>query len=289
MRAGIRPEAGTASPAAAARRSRASVVDPDRFVADHRDVVHRVRAEEQSAPSLLELDDPVDRLLLEITVADGQRLVDDQHVGIDVRGDRESEPEHHARRVGLDRPREEFPELGELEDLRHSPANLGVGKTEQSGVDAGVLVSRKLRVESHSEIEDRGHVAPGLERSLRRGGRPGDDLQQRRFPRAVLADETETLAPLELERDPGQRPEITVPPGTGDRLDQPVGRAGVDLVRLPEVPRGDRDVHLPGCSLPGLLDVPPKARFGVVILMVVRNAPQKATARVAPGRRIPYR
>ena len=52
-------------------------------------------------PSSLELVDPVEALALERLVADRQHLVDEQHVGVDVHGDREAEAHVHARGVVL--------------------------------------------------------------------------------------------------------------------------------------------------------------------------------------------
>ncbi|MHB8913391.1 MAG: hypothetical protein ACYC4I_00005, partial [Minisyncoccota bacterium] len=47
-------------------------------------------------------------LLLELGIADGEDLVDDEYVGLHVRGDRESEADVHAARVVLDGRVEEF-------------------------------------------------------------------------------------------------------------------------------------------------------------------------------------
>ena len=67
-----------------------------------------------AAPELAEL---VEALVREAFVADGEHLVDEQHVGIDVDGDGEAEPHVHAGRIGLDRRVDELPQLGEVDDL----------------------------------------------------------------------------------------------------------------------------------------------------------------------------
>ena len=56
-------------------------------------------------------------LLLEVRVADGEHLVDEQDLGLEVRRDREREAQVHARRVALDRRVEELRRPGELDDL----------------------------------------------------------------------------------------------------------------------------------------------------------------------------
>ena len=53
----------------------------------------------------------------EALVADGQHLVDEQHVGVDVNRDREAEAHVHPRRVGLDRRVDEVVHLGEVDNL----------------------------------------------------------------------------------------------------------------------------------------------------------------------------
>ena len=78
-----------------------AVVEDDGAVADRPDLVGVVRDEQDRPPLLLEGPDPVQALGLELLVADGQDLVDDEHVGVDVDGDREAEPDVHARGVEL--------------------------------------------------------------------------------------------------------------------------------------------------------------------------------------------
>ena len=56
-------------------------------------------------------------LALESLVADREHLVDEQDVGVDVDGDREPEPDVHARGVVLDRLVDERLDPGEVDDL----------------------------------------------------------------------------------------------------------------------------------------------------------------------------
>ena len=62
--------------------------------------------------------------LLERRVADGEHLVDDQDLGIDVDRDGEAETHEHARRVVLDRGVDEPLEPGELDDLVEAPVDV---------------------------------------------------------------------------------------------------------------------------------------------------------------------
>src|SRR4051812_33512605 len=81
----------------------AAVIEPQRAAADRADVIQAVRAEENGLPLFLELANLVHTLLLKMAVADGERLVDNENVRIDVDRNREREPHVHPRGVRLDR------------------------------------------------------------------------------------------------------------------------------------------------------------------------------------------
>ena len=56
-------------------------------------------------------------LLLELSVSDGQHLVDDEDLGVEVRSHGKRESHVHAARVALHRRIEEATDLAELDDL----------------------------------------------------------------------------------------------------------------------------------------------------------------------------
>ena len=60
--------------------------------------------EHHRAAAGLQLPHPGDALVLELLVAHGQHLVDQQHVGVGVDDEGEPEAQAHARRVGRQRP-----------------------------------------------------------------------------------------------------------------------------------------------------------------------------------------
>ena len=92
-------------------------VHPHRAITEPLDEPERVRHEDDRLPAALELRDLVEALVRETLVADGEHLVDEEDVGIDVHGDGEAEAHVHAGRVGLDRGVDELLEPGELDDL----------------------------------------------------------------------------------------------------------------------------------------------------------------------------
>ena len=86
----------------------------------------RVGDEQDGLAAAPELRELVEALVREALVADGEHLVDQQHVGIDVNRHGEAQPHVHARRVGLDRRIDEVLELGELDDLVEPLADLAL-------------------------------------------------------------------------------------------------------------------------------------------------------------------
>ena len=75
-------------------------------------------------PSSLSCWNSLQALLLERGVADGEHLVDQQHVGVDLDRHREREPHEHPRRVVLELEVGELLELGELDDRVEALARL---------------------------------------------------------------------------------------------------------------------------------------------------------------------
>ena len=81
-------------------------------------------------------------LALEGFVADRQHLVDQEHVGVDVDGHRERQPDVHAGRVVLHRLVDEGPDTGEVDDLVEASPELLLGKPEDGPVEEDVLPAR---------------------------------------------------------------------------------------------------------------------------------------------------
>ena len=72
--------------------------------------------EEDRAAALLERCDHAEALPLEALVPDREDLVEEEHVSLEERRDREPEPHRHARRVRADGPVDRVLEL-ERDDL----------------------------------------------------------------------------------------------------------------------------------------------------------------------------
>jgi hypothetical protein len=76
-----------------------------------------VRHEHDRPTPLLELEDLAEALALELLVAYGEHLVEQQHVGVDVRRNRKAEPHVHPGRVRAYRAVDRLLEACERDDL----------------------------------------------------------------------------------------------------------------------------------------------------------------------------
>ena len=161
---------------------------------------------------------------LETGVADRQDLVDDEDLGVEVRGHREREAHPHAARVPLDRRLEELVHLGEVHDLLEPAVDRGARHPEDRAVHVHVLEPGQLGVEPGADFEQGPDVARHLDPP--RGGRrdAAEDLQQRALARAVLADDPHGLALGDVEAQVVERGESLPLHAPADRVGAPGAR-----------------------------------------------------------------
>ena len=174
-------------------------------------VAHRaegVRHDHDRLALVLELGELLVALALELLVAHGEDLVDQKDVGIDVDGDREPQPDVHARRVVLDRGVDEPLQPGEADDVVEDAVEVSLPEAEDRAVEVDVLSPGQLRVEAGAEFEQSGHLAGDADATAVGPEDLGDAFQQRALPRPVLTDQAERLAFLHLEGDVTQGPEL---------------------------------------------------------------------------------
>src|SRR5438132_7150296 len=88
--------------------------------------------------------------LLELVVADGEHLVDDQHFRIEMCGDSEGKAHVHTCRVALDRRVHELLDTAELDDLRELPRYLATAHTQNRAVEVDVLAAGQLGMETRA-------------------------------------------------------------------------------------------------------------------------------------------
>ena len=164
-------------------------------------------------------------------VAHRERLVDHQDVGVDVRDDREGEPDDHAGRVRLDRLIDELADAGKLRRSASSRASISPGRqSENRAVEKDVLAAGELRVETGAQFEHGGHASRRVATEPCVGvKRAADDLQQRGLAGAVPADDSHDLALPDAQRDAVEREKVAI--RTSGGLARGPATAGVPAAR----------------------------------------------------------
>jgi len=127
---------------------------------DHRRVV---RDEKQRDSPGDELVDHPGAFELESRVPDGERLIDDQDVRVDVGGHRKSQPQHHAAGVRLDRLLHEIADLRKRGDGLEASGDLPPAEPEHGAVEEDVLPPGKIGVEAGAQFQQRGHPSSHLQ------------------------------------------------------------------------------------------------------------------------------
>ena len=231
--AGVLVHVGVGDLAWGADRDDAAPVQqqPTVTVTQHR--LHLMRDEDDRPALSLEPLEVRQAPFLECGVTHRQHLVEQQHLGVNLGGDREREPHDHAGREVLQLQVDERLELRERDDLVEPGAGLRRGEPEQHGVGDGVVASGQLGIESDPELDEWGQAAGDCDRPPIETVDPCHALHQRALAGAVASDDGERLAAAHLEADVIKCLEHLVV-AVRCRLQDSVLRGRVLLAREPE-------------------------------------------------------
>ena len=94
-------------------------------------------------------------LRLNELVADGQHLVEEQQLGVDLERRRERQPDLHPRRVVAERHLDELLELGEADHARKAAPRLRRAQAHQRPGHLDVVARGELRVEADAQLDER--------------------------------------------------------------------------------------------------------------------------------------
>src|SRR5689334_7818107 len=109
--------------------------------------------EQDGPPAARDLTHLAKTLLLELRVADRQHLVDDQNLGLEMRGNREGQPDVHPAAVALDRRVEKLLGAGKRHDVIELARDLRARHAENRAVQEDVLAARQLGMKARSDFE----------------------------------------------------------------------------------------------------------------------------------------
>ena len=153
---------------------------------------------------------PTQTLLLEGGVTHRQHFIHQQDLRLQVRGDRERQPQVHAAGVAFDRCIDESLDTCERDHLVEAPRDLGVLHAQDRAVEVDVLASGQLRMEAGADLEQTPNATADFGAALRRLGDARENLQERAFTGPVVADHPEHFARSDLQRHVAQRPDRVV-------------------------------------------------------------------------------
>jgi hypothetical protein len=185
-----------------------TVVEHDPAVADATDEIGRMGDEQDRATFALELLDAFEALALERLVTDGEHLVDEEDVGVDVHRHREPEPDVHARRVVAHLHVDELLELRERHDLVEHTRDVALREAEDRCIHEDVLAPGELGMEARAQLEQRRQPAARDDLAVVGLQDPGDALQQRRLARAIVTEDPDRRSFLDLDVDVVERDEV---------------------------------------------------------------------------------
>jgi hypothetical protein len=148
----------------------------------------------------------VEAARLELRIAYRQHLVDHEDLGFEVRRNGEGETGIHADRIALHRRVDELAHAREVDDLLEAVAHFGPRHAENRAIQEDVLAARQLGMEAGADFQQAGDAPADLDPARGRLGDARQDLEQGGLAGAVVADDADQLASLDLEIDVTQRP-----------------------------------------------------------------------------------
>jgi hypothetical protein len=149
------------------------VIHPDGTVSKTSYGFQIMRNENDRHTLMFELLNPANAALLKEKIADRQRFVHDQDVGIHMNRHSESEPDEHATGIGFYRAIDEISYFRKLFNRRYALSGLCIGKTENGRVQENVFAPGELRIKPSASslvrtrgnrlnIPDVGRITPAI-------------------------------------------------------------------------------------------------------------------------------
>src|SRR5665647_856650 len=187
-----------------------AALECDRPVTELGDLVQGVGDDDDRPTLMLEAANSIHALALEGLVSDGQHLIHQQDVRVDVHRDGEGQAHVHARGVELHLGVDELLDPGEVDDRVEVPVGLLTGDTEDRGVEVDVLAAGQVRVEAGAQLQERRDAASQADRAVGRLHDAADHLEQRALARPVGTDEPDGRATADLHAHVPQGPEVVL-------------------------------------------------------------------------------
>ncbi len=206
--------------------------------------LHIVRHEQYGGSLPQQLGHMCMALLLKKNVTYGQGFINNEDIRIQAGLHGKGKTNKHAAGIRLDRLIEEIAYIREFAYLLKPLRYFGCREPQGRAVDEDILAPREFRQKTAAQLKQRGH--PPTQAGFTHGGpkRPGQNLQQRTFARAVMPHNTERLTLAHREGHIAQRPELTAILTPQQCLLESVSRPEKDIVALAEAGCGDDHIWI---------------------------------------------
>jgi len=149
-----------------------------------------------------------DGFLLELGIADGEDFVHDEDLGIEEGCYGEAKTDSHTGGITLHWGVDIALTTGEIDDLVQLGLDLITRHAEDGAVHEDVLATRHLAMEAGADLQERTDTTVSTDSASGGAGDAGEEFEQSRFAGAVLTDDADDIALLDLEIDVAERPDV---------------------------------------------------------------------------------
>ncbi len=188
-----------------------AVDEHHRPVAVLADLLDRMGDEHDRLAFVVPARELAEAAVLEGAVADGERLVDEQDVRVGLDADGEGETGAHTRREVAKGHLTEARDAGELEHRLGPRLDPGPLDAEHDAAEGDVGARREVGVEADAELDHRSDASADVDRPRVDRVDVGEQADQRALAGAVGADDAEELALLDVEGDPVENRQGSLP------------------------------------------------------------------------------
>jgi len=137
-----------------------------------------MRAKKNGLAGVLERHDAVKRLASKRAVANRQRFIDHQNIGLHAGGYGKSQAHEHAAGIRLHRLADKVADVGKSQNAVQPLIDLGPAQPQNGGIHVNVFQPGEVGVEAGSQFQQRCHPAFDLQLAAASLQRAADHLQQ---------------------------------------------------------------------------------------------------------------
>jgi hypothetical protein len=166
-------------------------VDQKGFVAKFFNGLQGVRHKHKRLATPLKIANTIEATQLKLNVTHREHLVDQQHIGIDLGGDRESQAHVHPARIIAHGHVDKIVQSGKIDDGVKSASNILARNAQQRGVEIDVFPPGQIAMKPCAQLKQGANAALGANGSARWGDGACGKAKGRAFPGTIGADDAD--------------------------------------------------------------------------------------------------